>query len=101
MIHPEQRQEITRQIGMGNILSISGGRVVPVENGVELPVSSGYHVRVVLDEGWDDYTISRIQRRGGKEYVHGEIDHVYCDQVGHFAYRAGMFRSFDKEEWVK
>jgi hypothetical protein len=95
----EQRKEIARQIGMGNILSISGGRIRAIENGVELPVSNGYSVRVELTAA-DDYTVSRIFRRGGKEWVKGSRDRVYCDEVGEVAYRAGMFRSFDEKQWV-
>src|SRR5690242_14353998 len=93
------RKEILRQIGAGTILSISGGRVQPIHDGIELPVGSGYSVRVEYDEGWDDYTVKRMFRRGGKEWVKGQAEHVYCDQLSQMAYRAGMFRSFNEYEW--
>lgn len=95
----ELHMTIAKQIGMGNILSISGGQVRAIESGIELPVSQGYSVRVVLTAA-DDYTVSRMFRRGGKEWVKGSMNRVYCDQVGEAAYRAGMFRSFDAEQWV-
>jgi hypothetical protein len=97
-ITAEERQTICAQIGMGNILSISGGRVRPLADGIELPVSHGYRVRVRLT-AVDDYTVQRVQVRGGVEYDHGTKDRIYCDQVGEVAYLAGMFRSFGKGEW--
>jgi hypothetical protein len=82
------------QIGMGNVLSISGGRWSPITGrsgkpvGIELPVSSGYKVRVYLADD-DTYTVQRVFR----ENVKGEQTGVYADQVGEAAYRAGMYRS--------
>lgn len=99
MIEATQRREIAAQIGAGNILSISGGRIVAIADGIELPVSNGYRVRVVLDPS-DTYTVSRIFRRAGKEFVKGSRSDVYCDQVSEIAYRAGMFRSYNETEWT-
>jgi len=100
MITKEMRHTICEQIGRGNILCISGGRVLSIKNGVELPVSNGYCVRVEYDEGWDHYTVTRVFKRAGREWIKGQVDHVYCDQVGRMAYRAGMFLSWDEVEWV-
>lgn len=97
-IEPEQRQEMTRQIGLGNILAISGGRVVPIDDGIELPVSHGYHVRIQLTPV-DDYTVTRIFRRKGRDVTHGQLHTVYADRVGDAAYYAGMFRSYTATEW--
>jgi hypothetical protein len=94
----EQRSEIIRQIGWGNILSISGGRVLALRAGIHLPVSNGYAVRVRLT-AMDDYTVERIFTRKGVEYSHGTREHVYCDEVAEVAYRAGMFRSYDDDEF--
>jgi hypothetical protein len=93
------RQVMLAQIGRMNVLAISGGRVKALADGVELPVSQGYRVRVRYNEGADDYRVERVMVRGGKEFAKGEVDHVYCDQVGELAYRAGMYRSWDAEEW--
>jgi hypothetical protein len=93
-----QRYEIAQQIGRMNILSISGGRVAPLPDGLELPVSNGYRVRVHLT-GADDYTVERVFIRSGKVTQHGERTRIYADQVGETAYRAGMFRSYSDEEW--
>jgi hypothetical protein len=87
-------QELKRQIGMGNILSISGGRVIVRETGITLPCGSGYSVTVDLAAG-DTYTARRLFKRAGRTWQHGEQTDVYCDQVGEVAYRAGMFR----DEW--
>lgn len=100
MITKETRQTICEQIGVGNILSISGGRVYPTEKGICLPVACGYRVRVDYDEGSDTYTVRRIFIRSAVEFDHGTRDNVYCDEVGEVAYRAGMFRSWDKHEWM-
>lgn len=94
----EVQRTIMAQIGVGNILSISGGRVYVIEDGIELPVSYGYRVRIRLTAA-DDYTVQRVLIRAGKEHLHGERTGVYCDQIGETAYRAGMFRSFGDEEW--
>lgn len=97
-IRPEQRQEMVRQIGMGNILSISGGRINALPDGIELPVSSGYRVRVRLTPA-DTYTVERVMVRGAKTFSKGLKTDVFCDQVGEQAYRAGMFRSYGETEW--
>lgn len=99
MIRPEQRLEIYRQIGSMNVLSISGGRVDPIMDGLELPVSNGYRVRVRLTP-MDTYTVQRVFKRGGKEWIKGERTNVYFNEVGEAAYYAGMFRSYDEKEWV-
>lgn len=97
-IEPKQRAQIVQQIGIGNILCVSGGKIVPIPDGLELPVSNGYTVRVQLTP-IDDYTVTRVFIRSGKEFVHGCMAHVYADQVAHAAYYAGMFRSYDAEQW--
>lgn len=94
----EQRQEMVAQIGTGNLLAISGGRVRPLPDGIELPVAAGYHVRVELDPS-DTYTVTRIYRRTGRDFEHGTRAKVYADQVGEVAYRASCFRSYTDEEW--
>lgn len=96
-IEPEERQEIRRQIGM-NILAISGGRAVAIADGIELPAGSGYHVRVQLTAA-DDYTVTRIFRRAGKDTVKGQRTGVYCEEVSEVAYFASCFRSYNEQEW--
>lgn len=95
----EQRRTIAKQVGTMNIMSISGGRIKPLVDGVELPVSNGYHVQVVLDLASDTYTVTRVFRRAGKETTKGSKTNVYCDEVGEQAYRASCFRSYDETEW--
>jgi hypothetical protein len=95
-ITEEQRREIRSQIGGMVILSISGGRVHPLPDGIELPVSNGFKVRVRLTPA-DTYTVERVFKRGNKEFPHGERTDVYCDEVSDAAYYAGMFRSYGYE----
>lgn len=87
---PEQRAEILRQITTGNVLAISGGRAIPLPDGVELPVSNGYSVRTRL-AGNDTYTVQRVFSRGGTETVKGELTDVYAEDVGETAYQASCF----------
>jgi hypothetical protein len=98
-IDSEQRREIARQIGPGTVLSISGGRMFAIPDGIELPVDCGYRVRVRLTPA-DTYTVERVLVRGAKQFAKGERGNVYADEVGEVAYRAGMFRSYDENEWV-
>jgi len=82
------------QIGKMNILAVSGGKVHSIHDtdgkaiGVELPVSSGYKVRVFLRDD-DTYTVQRVHR----DNVKGEETGVFADQVGESVYQAGMYKS--------
>ncbi len=102
-VRPFDEDTLLAQIGRDNVWAISGGRVgVWKPNGecmeVELPVSSGYLVRIVL-AGDDTYTVERILRRRPKgqtarvDKVLGRMEGVYCDQVGEVAYYASCYRS--------
>ena len=93
------RQTLLDQIGRMNLLAISGGRVVPIDAGVLLPVSSGYSVRVELT-AFDTYRVSRVFLRCGKEIPKGVRDEVYADELAQAAYFAGMFESYDEYEWA-
>lgn len=86
--------ELAAQIGTGNILAISGGRVLSRRSGITMPVSAGYSVTVDL-AGDDTYTVRRVFVRAGKRWVKGEITGVYAEQVGLIAYRASCFRNVD------
>lgn len=97
---------IANQIGIATVLSISGGRVTPVVGldgiehvGIDLPVSSGYHV-IVVCQADDTYRVHRVLKRGPRLFDHGQVAGVYCDQLAEVAYQAGMFRSFDFGEEV-
>lgn len=84
-------QEVLRQIGTGNVLAISGGRV-QLDNGgaVVLPVGSGYSVMIQL-HGSDTYTVRRIFKRGPKTWVKGTVSDVYCEDIGSVAYYASCY----------
>ena len=95
----DERTMLVRQIGNMNLLAISGGRVTPILNGVDLPVSNGYLVRVLLDRASDTYIVQRVFRRAGQEWVKGERANVYWDELPELAYRASCFSSYDENEW--
>lgn len=82
---------LVRQIGAMNILATSGGRIWRRETGITLPVHYGYSVTVDLAAG-DTYTVRRVFTRGVRAWVKGELEGVYCEQVGEAVYRAGCFR---------
>lgn len=98
----ELANELLRQIGVGVILSISGGRKSLLWSqdgkeviGVWLPVSSGYRVEVALEAN-DTYTVRRVFVRSGKRFEKGEERDIYADQVGDAAaYRAGMYKNVE------
>jgi hypothetical protein len=92
-----QRKEIVRQIG-GNLMAISGGRVKALPDGIEMPVSNGYKVRVRLSSN-DTYRVERVFSRGGTDFDKGFRDNVYADQVSEHAYYASCFRN-DGGNWT-
>ena len=82
---------LINQIGQMNLLAISGGRIAyDNNNGVILPVSNGYIVRIVL-AGNDTYRVTREYKRGTYT-VKREWTNVYCDEIGEIAYLASCFR---------
>jgi len=85
-------RELLRQIGIGNILAISGGRKIHRLTGVTLPAGCGYSVTVDL-AGNDTYVIRRIFSRAGRTWVKGERTGIYCTEVGEQAYQASCFRN--------
>lgn len=87
-----QNNITAEQIGMGNILAISGGRIqTDAEGRMTLPVRYGYAVRVTLAAN-DTYTVERTFTRSGVTTVRGVREGVYADQVGDAAYTASCFR---------
>ena len=79
------------QIGGGNVLAISGGRVGKInDTTLRLPVAKGYAVEVEYIEGQDLYTVRRVMKRNGI-HVKGTQERVYCDEVGEVAYRASCY----------
>jgi hypothetical protein len=83
-------RELLSQIGMMNVLAVSGGRVMHRATGVTLPVRYGYSVTVDLD--WNDtYIVRRVFARAGKTTVKREWTDVYCDAVGEIAYQASCY----------
>ena len=94
--------ELSSQITHMVILSVSGGRWErPGPNIIRFPVSNGYAVEVELDEGSDTYNVRRTFTRKPKgRTVKGERTMVYVDEISQAFYYAGMFRSYDENEWI-
>lgn len=94
---PFDEETLIEQIGMMNVLTISGGRVEVVKKKGEtveviLPVSNGYQVSISL--GWNDlYTVSRQYVRSGLISNKGTLADIFCDNVGEIAYQASCFRN--------
>ena len=95
---PFNPDQTVAQIGRGNILAISGGRITVVDptpdyssvEAIVLPVGHGYSVRITLN-ALDLYTVQRIFRRGGKQWVKGQWNDVYADEIGDVAFRASAY----------
>ena len=83
---------LKQQIGLGNLLAISGGRIKAFKSTVFLPVARGYYVAITLTAA-DDYTVSRIFVRAGKVSVKETFEGVYAENVGGVAYRASLFEN--------
>ena len=88
-----------QQIGRMNLLAISGGRVRLEDGILVLPVGQGYRVEIELTDR-DDYTVRRVFVRAGKKFIKGEVERVYCDNIGEVAYVASCYvnREFGYEE---
>lgn len=90
--------ETQAQIGRYTALATSGGQIRHMRNKVgeltalELPVSSGYAVRVTLAAN-DTYTVQRIMRRGLKTWVKGTATDVYAEDLGGTVYLAGCYKN--------
>lgn len=83
---------MSRQIGAMNIMAISGGRRHAItETLLALPVARGYVVEVEYMPGSDTYTVRRAFVRKGVKSIKGEMEYVYCDQLGDVAYKASCY----------
>jgi hypothetical protein len=87
-------ETLISQIGMNNIFAISGGRVTVRETGITLPVSNGYSVTIDLHAN-DTYTVRRIFTRAGKVSIKGQVQGIYCDEIGEISYQASCFRNVE------
>ena len=91
--------QLLGQIEWSTILAVSGGRWARAGiSSVVFPAGAGFEVLVTL-EADDTYTVRRLFRRGGKVFLHGELQNVYCDEVSERIYFASCFRSYDADEW--
>jgi hypothetical protein len=79
---------LMNQIGMMNVLSVSGGRALRFGESVIFPVAHGYHVCVSL-EADDTYTVRRVYVRNGVT-IKKEISYVFADNIGEVVYRASL-----------
>jgi hypothetical protein len=82
-------RQLAKQIGHGNIVAISGGRVIVAPEGVLLPVANGYWVTVHLTSA-DTYIVRRAYHRAGKTTWKQEWEDVYAENVGAIAYEASL-----------
>lgn len=98
VIDAEQRRTIILQTGKMTVLGISGGRIVALTDGIELPVSQGYKVRIRLN-GLDLYNVERVMVRGAKEFPKGTMTNVYADQLGDVAWSAHAYRNDENGVW--
>lgn len=95
-------KELIRQIGVMNVLAISGGKTAAIldgENyviGLQLPCGTNRQVEITLNF-WDTYTVRRYRtivkgEQRGEDILEFEQDMVYCDEIAEVAYRASIWR---------
>lgn len=90
---PGLRDDIARRIGRLVLHEISAGRVVPMPDGIELPVtSSDYLVRIRLTVA-RTYEVTRVMARPGTEAAEGKRSGVGQHGVREAAWEASCFRS--------
>lgn len=83
-----------KQIGMMNIMAVSGGRATKRLTGISLPVSHGYVVEV--DYAADDtYTVQRVMFRKGKRFEKGIVEDVHFPELGELVYQASCYRNVE------
>jgi hypothetical protein len=82
---------LVQQIGNMNIMAISGGRVIIRETGITLPIRYGYSVEIDFAAN-DTYTVRRVYTKNFNRIIKGELNNVYCDEVGEVAYLASCYR---------
>lgn len=91
-IDPTVTNIMVQQIGAMNMLAISGARFTRVNDlTIVLPVRYGYRVRVTYQPGSDTYKVERLYNRGGKTWVKGTMNRVYCENLGEAAYHASCY----------
>lgn len=91
-IDPTVTNLMVEQIGTGNLLAISGYRFTRLNDlAIEVPVRYGYSVRVTYEPGSDSYKVERLYSRSGKTWVKGEVNRVYCENLGEVVYHASCY----------
>lgn len=80
------------QIGVRDMLAISGGRMSIFQSSVMLPVRAGYWVVITLTPA-DEYKVQGIFIRAGKITVKSTFEGIYAENVGFVAYQASCFEN--------
>ncbi len=86
----EMQDQMIQQIGVRNVMAISGGRWMRIRCGVYLPVGKGYAVIVEVN-GSDYYRVHRVFKRGEVLLFRGTMDDVFCEDLPEVAYYASCF----------
>ena len=94
---PCNTQDILDQVGLRNILAISGGLVIRHKDGLTLPVGRGYAVDIRLAPQ-ATYTVRRVFARGGKVTTKGTMSDVYAEDLGEVAYYASCWVNGERYE---
>lgn len=101
-------REAAEQIGRGNIMAISGGRVERRGNEMILPSTKDQQVVIGYNAVPDLYYVRAEQKintgkNKGKNKILAQWDDVYADELGELAYQASLkpalLNSENKEYW--
>jgi hypothetical protein len=100
MTTPEMRYLMVGLIGTHNIGSTSGGVVVPIRDGIDLPTPLGaYRVRVEYRYGADLFRVSRVHIVDGEERIEGFAE-PELREIGELVHRAGCYVNWDATQWT-
>jgi len=86
-------EELCQQIGIVNVLAISGGRKIKNGSSVIFPVSNGYFVTVTLNV-WDLYDVKLFKANKNKAVVKSEWSNVGAENISETAYQASCFNNY-------
>jgi hypothetical protein len=90
---PGLRDEIARRVGRLVLHEVSAGRVVPLPDGIELPVTSSDYLVCIRRTAARTYEVTRVLARPGTEASEGERSGVSQHGIREAAWEASCFRS--------
>jgi hypothetical protein len=80
MFRTSNPEILVNQIGLDVVFSVSGGRMMIRETGLDLPVARGYRVEIDLAAN-DTYTVKRTYNKGVTRSIKGEMTDILFTEL--------------------